>query len=224
MISLAGSPTVRIDFPAILGAPTDPFVTAKPTAVQAAVTRFLDASTAHAGAVRPAAPPATRRRRGRRVAPNAVPAGMLNAKNAGETQGIELGAGVGLPVYYPKLVPMQARYMGPIPQIYPRAYAIQGPGGHQYKAYRMVLDSGLGFGNYIGVEGTTWKTPPILKSPSEFRTMSHKRLELFYDGHRLQLVAWRTPRGVYWIANTLQELVSGPQLLAMAASLSRIGS
>jgi LCP family protein required for cell wall assembly len=225
MISLAGEPTVRIDFPAILGAPTDPFVTANPASVQAAVTRFLDASSANAGAApRKPAKHATRHRRSRRAASNAVPAGMMNAKNAGETQGIDLGAGVGLPVYYPKIVPMQARYMGPIAKIYPRAYAIQGPGGHPYKAYRMVLDSGLAFGNYIGVEGTVWKSPPILKSPSAFRTMNHKRLELFYDGHRLQLVAWRTPHGVYWISNTLQELLPGPQLLAMAASLTRIGS
>src|SRR5581483_5465912 len=102
----------------------------------------------------------------------------------------------------------------------PRPYTIQGPLHHRYKAYRMTLDSGLGFGNYIGVEGTTWKKPPILKSPSETRTVNHRHLELFYDGHRLQTVAWRTPHGVYWISNTLQELVPGPQMLAMAASLT----
>ena len=26
---------------------------------------------------------------------------------------------------------------------------------------------------------------------------------MYYDGDRLRLVAWRTPRGVYWVSNTL---------------------
>jgi LCP family protein required for cell wall assembly len=225
MVSLAGAPTVQIHFPAILGAPTDPFVTANAADVQTAVSRFLDASSANAGAARkPATKKARRSTRHRKAASSAVPAGMINAKNAGETQGIDLGAGVGLPVYYPKLVPSQAHYMGPLAKIYPRAYTLQSPGGRGYKSYRMVLDSGLGFGNYIGVQGTTWKSPPILRSPGAYETVNHRKLELFYDGHRVQLVAWRTTHGSYWISNTLQELVPGRQMVEMAASLSRIGS
>jgi LCP family protein required for cell wall assembly len=221
MVSLAGSPTVQIHFPAILGAPTDPFVTANAANVQTAVTRFLDASSANAGATRK---PAKHKRKRRRKGASSAVAGMVNAKNAGETQGIDLGAGVGLPVYYPKLIPTQARYIGPVAKIYPRAYTLQGPGGRGYKSYRLVLDSGLGFGNYIGVQGTTWKDPPILKSPSAYETVNHRKLELFYDGNRVQLVAWRTPHGSYWISNTLQELVPGRQLVEMAANLTRIGS
>jgi LCP family protein required for cell wall assembly len=228
MVSLAGAPTVQIHFPAILGAPTDPFVTANAADVQTAVSRFLDASSANAGAAthKPAKKKkkTSKRTRRRKAATSGVPAGMINAKNAGETQGIDLGAGVGLPVYYPKVVPMQARYMGPIAKIYPRAYVLQGPGGRGYKSYRMVLDSGLGFGNYIGVQGTSWKDPPILKSPGAYETVNHRKLELFYDGHRVLLVAWRTPHGSYWISNTLQELVPGRQMVEMAASLTRIGS
>ena len=30
-----------------------------------------------------------------------------------------------------------------------------------------------------------------------------RTFELFYDGSRLRLVAWRTRRGVYWVSNTL---------------------
>jgi LCP family protein required for cell wall assembly len=226
MIALAGAPTVQVKFPAILGDPTDPFVTYDPGQVQQAVARFMGASGANAASKpkqkpKKKAPKKTRRHRARSTA---VP-GMVDAKAAGETQGLSLGAGVGLPVYYPKQIPMQARYMGPVSKVYPRAYMIDGPLHHRYKAYRMVLNSGLGgFGNYIGVQGTTWKNPPILKSPSETTTRNHRKLELFYDGHRLRLVAWRTPRAAYWISNTLQELVPGSQLVAMAASLARLGS
>jgi polyisoprenyl-teichoic acid--peptidoglycan teichoic acid transferase len=219
MIALATDPIVQVKFPAILGAADDPFVTSDPAAVQKAVSRFLDAS----GAVASKPKKKSSKHHHRRASSSTV-AGMVNGKSAGETQGVDLGAGVGLPVYYPKLIPSQARYMGPVAKIYPRAYSIQGPLHHRYKAYRMTLDSGLGFGNSIGVEGTTWKNPPLLKKPSETRRSNHRTLELFYDGHRLRVVAWRTPHGVYWISNTLQELVPGPQMLAMAASLTRIGS
>jgi polyisoprenyl-teichoic acid--peptidoglycan teichoic acid transferase len=219
MIALASDPIVQVKFPAILGAATDPFVTADPAAVQKAVSRFLDAS-----GVPPASKPKRKGKHHRHAGSASTVAGMANGKSAGEQQGVQLGAHVGVPVYYPKLIPMQARYMGPLPDIYPRAYTIRGPLHHRYRAYRMTLDSNLGFGNYIGVEGTTWKNPPLLKSPSEVRRVHHRKLELFYDGHRLRVVAWRTPHGVYWISNTLQELVPGPQMLAMAVSLARIGS
>jgi len=90
-----------------------------------------------------------------------------------------------------------------------------------YPAYRMVLDSGRGLGNFLGVQGTTWLTPPILRHPSEIRVVGGRPLQLFFDGSRLRLVAWRTNRAVYWISNTLQENVGNAQMLGMAASLAR---
>ena len=225
LIALAGKPTVRVTFPYILGAANDPFVTYDAAKLPGAVARFMDVAGATAGAQAAAKSKANSTKHHRRRSTSATTvAGMVNGKSAGEDQGLDLGAGVGIPVYYPKLIPSQARYLGPISKVYPRKYTLQGPLHHSYRAYRMTLDSGLGFGNYIGVQGITWKNPPILKSPDAFRTVNHRRLMLFDDGHRIQTVAWRTRHGVYWISNTLQELVSGQQMLAMAASLTRIGS
>ena len=51
-----------------------------------------------------------------------------------------------------------------------------------------------GIGQYYGVQGTSWKAPPILDSPSETRKIDGRTYELFYDGGRLRLVAWRTDR------------------------------
>ncbi len=45
-----------------------------------------------------------------------------------------------------------------------------------------------------------------------------KRLELHLDGHKLRLVAWRTPHGVYWISNTLSLDLSNAQMVGLAAS------
>ena len=45
--------------------------------------------------------------------------------------------------------------------------------------------------------------------------------ELPYDGDRLRLVAWRTPKGAYWISNTLLLNLDEGQMLAIARSVRR---
>jgi hypothetical protein len=68
-----------------------------------------------------------------------------------------------------------------------------------------------------------WKSPPILDDPSDEISMRGRKYQLFYDGNRLRLVAWRTPRAVYWISNSLSETLTNKQMLAIARSLSRVG-
>ncbi len=86
----------------------------------------------------------------------------------------------------------------------------------------MVIKKGL-VGEYYGVQGMTWREPPILEDPSETRSVDGRKLYLYYDGNRLQRVAWKTPRAVYWVSNTLLETLSGKQMLAIARSLTRVG-
>ena len=78
-------------------------------------------------------------------------------------------------------------------------------------------------GEYYGIQGTTWREPPILDDPSETRKVNGRKLELHYDGRRLRLVAWRTKRAVYWVSNTLTQSLSTRQMIAIAASLRRLG-
>ena len=54
--------------------------------------------------------------------------------------------------------------------------------------------------------------------------MRGRKYELFYDGDRLRLIAWRTPRGAYWVSNTLSQKLTNKQMRAIARSLTRIGS
>ena len=67
------------------------------------------------------------------------------------------------------------------------------------------------------------KAPPILDNPATTTRMRGRTYELFTDGNRLALVAWRTPRGAYWVSNTLSRTLTNPQMLAIARSLSRVG-
>ncbi len=82
----------------------------------------------------------------------------------------------------------------------------------------MVLQTGRA-GEYYGFQGITWRNPPILEGVTETRKIGRRTYELAYDGDRLRLVAWRTPKAVYWISNTLLLSLSEKQMLAIARSV-----
>jgi hypothetical protein len=70
------------------------------------------------------------------------------------------------------------------------------------------------------VQGTTWQDPPLLAHPTETKVVGGKQLLLYAGGGRINLVAWRTPQGVYWVANTLNDAIGNRQMVAIAASLT----
>ena len=81
----------------------------------------------------------------------------------------------------------------------------------------MVISYGL-VGEYYGIQGTTWRRPPILDSGSETRRMGKRTFHVHYDGDRVRLVEWRTSKGVYWVSNTLLQSLTERQMLAIARS------
>src|SRR3712207_6657209 len=106
----------------------------------------------------------------------------------------------------------------------PRIYRIRDELGKPHRAYRLVVEK-PGIGEDYGIQGTAWRDPPILDDPSEVRTdpRTGRKLELFYDGRRLRLVAWRTKGAAYWVSNTLTQSLDEKQMVAIAASLRRLG-
>jgi LCP family protein required for cell wall assembly len=155
-------------------------------------------------------------------------ANLIADSTDGKEQAAALPHDVRLPIYYPRLIADGSRYctnstcpIGPIADSYPRAYLLRDQGGRRHPAYRLTLVANEAFGQYYGVEGTTWQTPPILSSPTETRTVAAKRLLLYFNGHKLSLVAWRTAHAVYWVSNTLTDALRNQQLLGIAASLTR---
>ena len=121
-------------------------------------------------------------------------------------------------VYYPKAAMAGAQLLPD----HSRAYDIYDRGGHKYRAYRIVAYAG-DIGQYYGVEGTTWSSPPLLDNPSETRRLNGRKFELFFDGAKLRLVAYRTKKAVYWVSNSLLETLTNRQMLAVAESLTRVG-
>ena len=208
----ANHPVQEIHFPGDAG-PT--YVTTTPERLKKAVHDFLNAkgSSGPRGKATPTKPTRRHKRSG-----SGVPAGLVANKTVGEDQAATIATKVGFPVYYPKLMPARGNYRSNDN----RAYNIYDRGHHKYRAYRIVGYAG-DIGQYYGVEGTTWTSPPLLDNPSETRTLNGRKFELFFDGSRLRLVAYRTKRGVYWVSNTLLQTLTNQQMLALAESLTRIG-
>ena len=108
-------------------------------------------------------------------------------KQEAEDVAIQAAKELRLPVYYPAVRLARGGYASG-ERDYPaaRAYKIRDRAKKRYDAYRLVLYAGEA-GQYYGVQGTSWKSPPILDSPTETIKMRGRKYELFYDGDRLRL-------------------------------------
>ena len=242
----AGHTIKQIPFPAILlpcgatapAGPTGPtgapaaagitpcYVTADPLAEQQAFAQFMaPTAAAPATAKPPPAPPRHGWSRG-----HASSAGLTADPLDGKAQASALGA-MALPVYYPKLVVAGSAYCSaltgncpaeiPTRGSYPRAYQIHDRSGAAYPAYRITLEINPVLGEYYGVQGTSWQTPPILDHPTQTVFVAGRQLSEYWNGHKLSLVAWHTRRGAYWISNTLADSIPPGQMVGMAASLTK---
>ncbi len=152
----------------------------------------------------------------RKKLPSVGELGLEDATGFGQDvalQAVQAGAGGTLPALYPALRLSGSIFAGP-----PRVYKMRGTDGKTYGAYRMVLQTNVA-GEYYGLQGTTWKDPPILEGVTETRKIGRRTYELLEDGDRLRLVAWRTPKAVYWISNTLLLTLSNRQMMAIARSV-----
>jgi polyisoprenyl-teichoic acid--peptidoglycan teichoic acid transferase len=88
---------------------------------------------------------------------------------------------------------------------------------HGHNAYVVVVPQGE-LGQYYDLEGTTWTTAPILNNPNQTIELGGRKLALYFEGQRLRLVAWHDGPAVYWLINTLQNILTNRQMLAIAAA------
>jgi LCP family protein required for cell wall assembly len=146
--------------------------------------------------------------------------GLENARRLGENLAVLASRRLKtLPFYFPEYRTTGSRYDNETPRI----YSERDEQGQLYRAYRIVIYNGAP-GEYYGVQGQTWRDPPLLANPDRIREVNGRKLMLFYDGSKLRQVAWRTSRAVYWVTNTLNRKLSNPRMIAIAGSLRRLGS
>jgi hypothetical protein len=153
--------------------------------------------------------------------------GLIHAKEEGENRVLAMDlrlADFGLPVYFPgvRLAGGNDGGAGYVKDGSPRSYEIFDRTRNRYRAYRIVLYAGEA-GQYYGVQGTTWKAAPALDNPTDEVRMRKRTYKRYFDGRKIRLIAWETPRAVYWVQNSLTLKLTNRQMMDIARSLQRIG-
>lgn len=180
--------------------------------LEATVSEFL-AAKGSATPRTPAQPDAaTTKRRRAKDRPDAV-RGLEPARAEGEDMAILGSRRIDFPFYFPTLRPNGTVYQGQAP----RTYTLRDELGKRHAAYRLVVSGN--WSEYFGIQGTTWRDPPILDDPHDTVVRGGRRLQVYRDGKRVRLVAWRTRRAVYWVSNSLTQSLSAEKMLGIAASL-----
>jgi LCP family protein required for cell wall assembly len=220
VLGTAGLPVVEVPFRA-LDAPDHVNLEASQNMIQQTVKAFMDPKAGPTGGRASKSSGSSRRggsKRSSRQSFTNVP-GLVGSRTEGENQAIVAARKAKFPFYFPTL-----RYgRGGWVNDPTRLYAIEDELGKRHRAYRLVLSAGQNEG-YYGVQGMTWRGAPILSDPHTWRTVRGRKLAIYKDGRKVRLVAWRTPRGVYWVSNTLTRTLNERQMLAIAASLRHLHS
>ena len=159
----------------------------------------------------------TKTRKKRRKPADTEIGGLEATRTEGENMAVIADPKLKFPFYFPSVRVKGSTYVGTEPRI----YTIKDETGKKRQAYRMVLHA-PGVGEYYGVQGLTWKAPPILDDPDRTVRRHGRKLRLYYDGRNLRLVAWKTKNAVYWISNTLTQGIGEEQMLEIAGSLRKL--
>ncbi|MEZ0293993.1 MAG: LCP family protein [Solirubrobacteraceae bacterium] len=217
----ASNPVREVRF-RVVDAPDHINLEASPDMIRKSVDEFMNAkgSATPREATEPTAADvkASKQRAKQRKNKPADISGLEQAASEGENQAILAGRKVDFPFYFPTLRTTNAAYQG----TEPRTYTIRDERRKKHDAYRLVLAKGV-VGEYYGIQGTTWRYPPILDDPHTTIVRNGRELMVYKDGSRVRLVAWRTRKAVYWVSNTLTQSLSSDQMVGIAASLKRLG-
>ena len=201
------------------------YLTASQNAIDKTVDEFMAARAAVTSTKSPPAEkPRRKKRPKRRVAGNEIP-GLESGRREGEDQAVVVASKVRFPFYFPGLKKSGGVLDGGLSsEPTTRVYSLRDELGKVHRAYRMTVRLGdAGFPEPYGIQGTTWRSPPILDDPSETITRNGRKLQVYYDGRDVRLVAWKTPKAVYWVSNTLRRRLTNAQMIGIAASFRRLG-
>jgi polyisoprenyl-teichoic acid--peptidoglycan teichoic acid transferase len=219
-----GNPVREIHFPVDYSGPQQQTLTVSPQNAAKVVRQFLNGQASSGPRTGPpASTKAHAHRHGTRHARRAATSvpGIVDARRVSENEVATTVAHGSLPfpLYFPTQLTINGRYstLGPNP----RSYAIRDRAGRLHHAYRLVVVENELLGQYYGVQGTDWRTPPVLSHPNATEHVHGRTYLLYGDGTRLRLVAFRTPRAAYWVSNTLSLDLTNRKMLAIAESLTR---
>ncbi|WP_026909741.1 LCP family protein [Patulibacter minatonensis] len=225
LVGVAGKPTKRVKLATTFTA--DGGVATTPEALARARRQFMDppkekkakpsssGSTAKAGASRSGSSSAKRRKR---RPTTALPPTMIADKPGAEQVASLVGSQTsGLPIWAPTARLSAGVYESEASRGYEILDKKRRP---KWPAYRIVVQT-QDAGEYYGVEGTTWKDPPILKLASGTVRLAGRTWKVQYDGGRIRRLFWQSPGATYWISNTLGDDLTPREMYALARTFAR---
>jgi polyisoprenyl-teichoic acid--peptidoglycan teichoic acid transferase len=201
LVQSASHPIHQVVFQATLG---PSYVTASPGQIHQTVHEFLNGGVANGHITVPAA---SAHKHTHSIA--SVPLSTATSSELGQAH--TLATNLPIPVYFP----VRRVTTAAAPPDDMRSYFLPDRMHHEHYAYVDVVGEGL-IGQYYDLEGTDWTNPPMLANPNQTITAGGRKFELFFEGQRLRIVAWRQGPAVYWVINTLQSILTNHQMLAIA--------
>jgi LCP family protein required for cell wall assembly len=221
---VAGKPVQEIQFTgpgvniAAVGPGGESYVSAPITTIHQLAREFLGVQS-----VKSSTPTRKKSSHRRRKGSSSANIGLVDAPQAGRAQALQVVTGFAnlresIPIYYPrKYTANGGGFFGQ-----PRAYDLRTAGLKKFPAYRIVV-KGHDVGQYWGLQGLAWKSPPILKGPHVTRRIRGHIYYIYQEGKDTRLVAWKTSKAVYWVQNTLSAELAPDQMLSIATSAATLG-
>ena len=198
LVQSASHPVHQVTFQATLG---PSYVTASSGQLDQTVHEFLHGGVVDGHIATPAA----------HARKHTAPLPLTNAASSELAQAHTLATEMPFPVYFPSRRVTTAF----APPDDTRSYFLRDRSHHLHYAYVDVVAEG-GLGQYYDLEGTDWTDPPLLRNPNQTLTLGGRKFELYFEGQRLRIVAWHRGPAVYWLINTLQNILTNHQMLAIA--------
>ncbi len=241
MIDARNAQITQIDFP-FDSLDAQGYVTAGDEPLQAAVSQFLGESDAgsggdssNSGAGKPPKKSDKKDKKPEKKpnpepdrAPEQIAASqMIDATVAGQQYAAVIrdqgGNDLKFPVLYPtKIVPGVNAAISDDS----RFFGIDGGNGKLYHGYRFVMTMpGTTYNPaYYGVSATDWLKAPLFANPSDQRKIGDREYSFYRDGGQLRMVAFERKKAMYWVTNTLDKLLTEPQMIAIAQNLREAGT
>jgi LCP family protein required for cell wall assembly len=202
LVQSATHPVHQVTFQATLG---PSYVTASAAQIHQTVHEFLNGGVSDGHIQVPAA--SAHRHKHQARSP------LASATSSELAQAHALAMNMPFPLYFPSRRATTAA----APPDDMRSYFLPDRSHHEHYAYVDVIGEGQ-IGQYYDLEGTDWTHPPILDNPNQRVVLGGRRCQLFFEGQRIRVVAWRQGPAVYWLTNTLQNILTNHQMLAIAQS------
>lgn len=124
----------------------------------------------------------------------------------------------GFPLMMPTVVYAGAQTRDPLYSSQP-PFRVYKTGGHRAAYVTYAADS---YDQVFGVQAIEWNDPPILEGPTTTRVYKGRKLLLYFNGARLQRVAWKQDGISYWLENSLTGRIPNAAMIAMAKSFKTV--